>query len=212
MLPRNESLTNQIWEFGSHLYLNSMILCSVVFTLHYDCVTIWTGAHIYSSVTYFCFFSSFFPLLFPLSPCVQMSSPEASLTPPLPVLGSVSTGSVQDILRTLGENIKMEAQSESQPPSCSNTQNPSSKSSAHFTNGTQTSLLSHRSQRSGMSSSQTKDNSQTNTEGKEDDPNEDWCAVCQNGGELLCCDRCPKVFHITCHIPTLRSSPRLAPS
>uniref|UniRef100_A0A4W4HE98 E3 ubiquitin-protein ligase TRIM33 n=1 Tax=Electrophorus electricus TaxID=8005 RepID=A0A4W4HE98_ELEEL len=40
-----------------------------------------------------------------------------------------------------------------------------------------------------------------------DDPNEDWCAVCQNGGELLCCDRCPKVFHITCHIPVLRSSP-----
>uniref|UniRef100_A0A8C8EL60 RING-type E3 ubiquitin transferase n=1 Tax=Oncorhynchus tshawytscha TaxID=74940 RepID=A0A8C8EL60_ONCTS len=41
----------------------------------------------------------------------------------------------------------------------------------------------------------------------EDDPNEDWCAVCQNGGELLCCDRCPKVFHLNCHIPTLRESP-----
>uniref|UniRef100_A0A6Q2ZD54 RING-type E3 ubiquitin transferase n=1 Tax=Esox lucius TaxID=8010 RepID=A0A6Q2ZD54_ESOLU len=45
------------------------------------------------------------------------------------------------------------------------------------------------------------------TGGKEDDPNEDWCAVCNNGGELLCCDRCPKVFHITCHIPTLKCSP-----
>ncbi|KAB5567220.1 hypothetical protein PHYPO_G00230290 [Pangasianodon hypophthalmus] len=137
----------------------------------------------------------------------MMSSPEASLTPPLPVLGSVSTGSVQDILRTLGENIKMEPQSENQPPSCSSTQKPSSQSSAHFTNGTQTTLLSHRSQRSSISGSQTNANSQSNTEGKEDDPNEDWCAVCQNGGELLCCDRCPKVFHITCHIPTLRSSP-----
>ncbi|XP_017280309.1 transcription intermediary factor 1-alpha isoform X2 [Kryptolebias marmoratus] len=41
----------------------------------------------------------------------------------------------------------------------------------------------------------------------EDDPNEDWCAVCQNGGELLCCDKCPKVFHLTCHIPTLNESP-----
>ncbi|CDQ57127.1 unnamed protein product [Oncorhynchus mykiss] len=41
----------------------------------------------------------------------------------------------------------------------------------------------------------------------EDDPNEDWCAVCQNGGELLCCDRCPKVFHLNCHIPSLRESP-----
>ncbi|XP_060788352.1 E3 ubiquitin-protein ligase TRIM33 isoform X2 [Neoarius graeffei] len=138
----------------------------------------------------------------------MMSSPEASLTPPLPVLGSVSTGSVQDILRTLGENIKMEPQSGNQPPSCSSsTQKLSSNSSTHFTNGTQTTLLSHRSQRSGISSSQTNATSQSNTEGKEDDPNEDWCAVCQNGGELLCCDRCPKVFHITCHIPTLRSLP-----
>uniref|UniRef100_A0A8C9TER2 RING-type E3 ubiquitin transferase n=1 Tax=Scleropages formosus TaxID=113540 RepID=A0A8C9TER2_SCLFO len=50
-------------------------------------------------------------------------------------------------------------------------------------------------------------NSHGATPGKDDDPNEDWCAVCQNGGELLCCDRCPKVFHITCHIPTLNCSP-----
>lgn len=42
----------------------------------------------------------------------------------------------------------------------------------------------------------------------EEDPNEDWCAVCQNGGELLCCDKCPKVFHLACHIPSLNESPR----
>lgn len=43
---------------------------------------------------------------------------------------------------------------------------------------------------------------------KEDDPNEDWCAVCQNGGELLCCEKCPKVFHLSCHVPTLANFPR----
>ncbi|XP_026221198.1 tripartite motif-containing protein 66-like [Anabas testudineus] len=32
---------------------------------------------------------------------------------------------------------------------------------------------------------------------------EDFCAVCLNGGDLLCCDRCPKVFHLDCHIPAL---------
>lgn len=41
----------------------------------------------------------------------------------------------------------------------------------------------------------------------DEDPNEDWCAVCQNGGELLCCDKCPKVFHLSCHVPTLTASP-----
>ena len=39
------------------------------------------------------------------------------------------------------------------------------------------------------------------------DPNEDWCACCHNGGELLCCDSCPRVYHLSCHIPTLTSTP-----
>ncbi|KAL3841518.1 hypothetical protein ACJMK2_019652 [Sinanodonta woodiana] len=39
------------------------------------------------------------------------------------------------------------------------------------------------------------------------DPSEDYCAVCHNGGDLLCCDRCPKVFHLQCHIPVINSSP-----
>ena len=41
-----------------------------------------------------------------------------------------------------------------------------------------------------------------------DDPSEDYCAVCHNGGDLLCCDRCPKVFHLQCHVPTLPEAPR----
>lgn len=36
---------------------------------------------------------------------------------------------------------------------------------------------------------------------------EDFCAVCLNGGDLLCCDRCPKVYHLACHIPSLISFP-----
>ncbi|KAG8438451.1 hypothetical protein GDO86_008942 [Hymenochirus boettgeri] len=37
--------------------------------------------------------------------------------------------------------------------------------------------------------------------------NEDFCAVCLNGGEMLCCDHCPKVYHLTCHVPALLSYP-----
>ncbi|XP_070763887.1 transcription intermediary factor 1-alpha-like [Enoplosus armatus] len=40
-----------------------------------------------------------------------------------------------------------------------------------------------------------------------EDSNEVLCAVCQTGGELLCCDKCPKVFHLSCHVPTLLKSP-----
>uniref|UniRef100_A0A673AVC1 RING-type E3 ubiquitin transferase n=1 Tax=Sphaeramia orbicularis TaxID=375764 RepID=A0A673AVC1_9TELE len=33
------------------------------------------------------------------------------------------------------------------------------------------------------------------------------CAVCRTGGELLSCDKCPKVFHLKCHVPSLLNSP-----
>lgn len=37
--------------------------------------------------------------------------------------------------------------------------------------------------------------------------NEDYCGVCRNGGQLLCCDTCPKVYHLNCHVPALTGLP-----
>ena len=36
----------------------------------------------------------------------------------------------------------------------------------------------------------------------------DQCAVCSEGGELLCCDTCPLAYHIHCVYPPLRRIPR----
>ena len=37
----------------------------------------------------------------------------------------------------------------------------------------------------------------------EEDEHMEFCRVCKEGGELLCCDSCPSAYHLKCCEPPL---------
>ena len=45
-------------------------------------------------------------------------------------------------------------------------------------------------------------------DGSESSKHGDQCALCTEGGELLCCDTCPLAYHLACAYPSLRRIPR----
>ena len=44
-------------------------------------------------------------------------------------------------------------------------------------------------------------------EEKEEDNHEHDCNVCGQGGDVICCDKCTKVYHSICHTPKLYNLP-----
>ena len=40
------------------------------------------------------------------------------------------------------------------------------------------------------------------------DEHDDFCAVCGDHGDLLCCDICSRAFHINCVYPPIRKVPK----
>uniref|UniRef100_A0A8C4PIV2 E3 ubiquitin-protein ligase TRIM33 n=1 Tax=Equus asinus asinus TaxID=83772 RepID=A0A8C4PIV2_EQUAS len=123
----------------------------------------------------------------PTTTTTTQHSPESSLTPPLST--NLHLESELDALASLENHVKTE-------PTDTNESCKQSGLSSLVNGKSPIRSLMHRSARIGGDGNS-----------KDDDPNEDWCAVCQNGGDLLCCEKCPKVFHLTCHVPTLLSFP-----
>lgn len=42
---------------------------------------------------------------------------------------------------------------------------------------------------------------------QEDDEHMEFCRICKDGGELLCCDSCPSAYHTHCLNPPLKNIP-----
>ena len=50
-------------------------------------------------------------------------------------------------------------------------------------------------------------NGPENQEVDEEDEHMEFCRVCKEGGELLCCDSCPSSYHLACCEPPLKDVP-----
>lgn len=44
------------------------------------------------------------------------------------------------------------------------------------------------------------------TQGLQTD-HQDYCEVCQQGGEIILCDTCPRAYHLVCLEPELEEAP-----
>ena len=50
-------------------------------------------------------------------------------------------------------------------------------------------------------------NGPENQEVDEEDEHMEFCRICKEGGELLCCDSCPSSYHLACCEPPLKDVP-----
>lgn len=44
-------------------------------------------------------------------------------------------------------------------------------------------------------------------DGEEQTEHQDYCEVCQQGGEIILCDTCPRAYHLVCLEPELEDTP-----
>lgn len=54
----------------------------------------------------------------------------------------------------------------------------------------------------------TKEEDKETADNEQESDHDSQCHVCGEDGELICCDRCPKVYHFDCHEPPIRRLPR----
>ncbi|XP_067830504.1 transcription intermediary factor 1-beta-like isoform X2 [Heptranchias perlo] len=117
----------------------------------------------------------------PLNPSFTAPTLESTLTPP----NSASPASETEIEFVFNE--RTEVASKRSHHALSPTPSPSEKSPGSIPDLKSSPLCS------------------VSEKGEESD--EVVCVVCRKGGELACCSRCLKVFHVDCHVPALLSVP-----